>query len=405
MNKCPIKYILFCFSFLFISCNSKVDWTKYFTSDKTTPFGTYILRKELNDIFFDSYITDTEEPLNHSINNFYPSERSEIRYIFINSYLIHDEAALEHLIQIAENGASIFISIQNTPSYFNQLLEIETNKFLPNDFVNHYSLSISENSQNSNYPIDKGAGFSYINSYNPETTEVLGNLHFNDTIEPNFVRIRFGSGYFYLHTEPIAFTNYYMLENENYNYVTDVFSFVDDGEILWNNNRFQTINATKKTEGGFFDALSFIQNHNSLMTALYLLITMGLLYLIFNSQRKQRIVPIRLPYKNYTLDFAKTLAELYRNHPDHSAMVQYKINFFFEQIRIKYNITTKNMDNDFENLLSAKSGVDELTCSRLTNLIKQLKSKKTITKDDYIKLNTIIESFNKKSNIYDYGKS
>ena len=32
---------------LMMSCDSGIDWTPYYTSDKTTPYGTYVLRKEL----------------------------------------------------------------------------------------------------------------------------------------------------------------------------------------------------------------------------------------------------------------------------------------------------------------------------------------------------------------------
>ena len=57
-----------------------------------------------------------------------------------------------------------------------------------------------------------------------------------------------------------------MLENDYYNYVTEVFSYIEDGNILWANHQFYNINYEEKSEGDFFSALSFIQRHDSLMT-------------------------------------------------------------------------------------------------------------------------------------------
>lgn len=124
------------------------------------------------------------------------------------------------------------------------------------------------------------------------------------------------------------------------------------------------------------------------------------MYLFFNSKRRQRAVPIVLPYPNYTLDFAKTLSELYRYNTDHTAMVRYKINYFLEQLRLHYYITAKDTEKDFSEILSAKSGVDAETCRKLVLKIDILKSKNYLDKEDFFALHTLIESFKQKSKNY-----
>lgn len=401
MKKCLIKYSILFIGLLMMSCDSGVDWTPYYTSDKTTPYGTYVLRKELDNIFENSEITDVKEVI-ADLDKY--GFDYDFRYIFIYDRMLQREDALDRLARIASYGGSVFISTYETSNAFNEILEIETESYYTNNLTTQ-SLSLENNSNNEKYTLKDYRRSAIISNYNPYTTEVLGSIKIDDEIYPNFIRIRYGNGYIYYHSSPIIFTNYYMLENDYYNYVTEVFSYIEDGNILWANHQFYNINYEEKSEGDFFSALSFIQRHNSLMTALYLLILMGLMYLIFNSKRRQRILPIIFPYRNHTLDFAKTLAELYRHHPDHQAMAQYRINYFLEQIRTKYNITSKDIENDFAETLSAKSAVDLSTCRELTSIIQKIKHKNNITKDDFFQLNHSIEKFNHQSKIYNYGKS
>ena len=252
-----------------------------------------------------------------------------------------------------------------------------------------------------NYIFDKGVGTSFISKYNSETTDVLGYLIYENKKEPNFVKVFYGDGFLLIHTEPIAFTNYHMLNKNHYQYVVDMFSYLNDENIIWDNHRMYNRRAPgERNDGGFFDSLNFILKHQSLKWGFFLLLAMGIAFLLFNSKRKQKAIPIVLPYKNYTLDFAKTLSELYRYNSDHTAMVKYKINYFLEQIRVHYNITAKDTEKDFTEILSAKSGVDQETCRKIVLAIDIFKSKSYLDKEDFFKLQSLIESFNQKSNSY-----
>jgi hypothetical protein len=191
-----------------------------------------------------------------------------------------------------------------------------------------------------------------------------------------------------------------MLRGERSEYAAEVFSYMEDADILWDNHRIGRRQNSTPKNGGFFDALSFILKHQSLRWAFYLLLVSGILFLIFNSKRKQKAVPVLLPYTNYTLDFAKTLSELYRYNSDHTAMVKYKINFFLEQIKTRYNITSKDTEKDFSELLSAKSGVNLNLCEKLVLTIDIFRNKNYLDKEDFYKLQTLIESFNQNSNLY-----
>src|SRR5690606_19615118 len=106
------------------------------------------------------------------------------------------------------------------------------------------------------------------------------------------------------------------------------------------------------------------------------------------------------PYPNYSLGFARTLSELYKNHSNHTALVKYKINYFLDQIRVHYHISAKDTQNDFAELLSTKSGVDIKLCKKLALQIDIFRTKDYLDKEDFFKLESLIHSFKLKSGHY-----
>lgn len=381
------------------STERPVDWTPTFDSAHTIPYGTYVLHRELKDIFPNSKVINIKE------NTYEYLEKIQYDYSIDNYMLIQNEniftdAVWEKLLLYVNYGGTAFISGAKNPS-FEKYLEVKYHSIEPpnSGLENEKKLSVIKSGKEEIFKFKKGVGTNYFSNYNPLTTEILGYIHYNGKKLPNFIKVYHGSGHFLLHAEPFAFTNYYMLRNENYKYVTNVLSYVPDQDILWDNHRINQ-RETSKNDGGFFSALSFIMKHQSLRWALILLISMGLMFLIFNSKRRQKAIKIIEPYPNYSLSFAQTLSELYKNNADHTAIVKYKINYFLEQIRIHYNISSKDTEKDFSELLSAKSGVDLVLCKKIALQIDIYRSKNYLDKEDFFKLQSLIHSFNQKSGQY-----
>lgn len=394
-----LKYLLVLVGFLNFSCvEQPVNWTPTFDSAHTIPYGTYVLRKELKNIFPDSKIYNITEP---TYDYFYQLFQIKNRdhYIYIDRFDRHSEETWEEISSYVSKGGSALISLAEGNNILEKNFGIKWAKIDQSDKDQLVRLSIKTPTQDNTYLYEKGARTTYFSNYNPELTDVLGYVEFEGKKLPNLLKVDYGDGYVLFQAEPIAFTNYHMLRNNNAEYVQNLFSYMEGENIIWDNHYIQ-YRYKEGDNGGFFNALSFILKHQSLRWALFILITMGLMYLFFNGKRKQKAIPIILPYKNYTLDFAKTLSALYRYHPDHTAMVRYKINYFLDQIRTRYHISSKEMEKDFSEILSAKSGVDLTTCEKLVLTIDIFKLKSYLDKEDFFKLQSLIETFNQKSQFY-----
>lgn len=387
--------------FLIFGCSERpVNWAPTFDSSHTIPYGTYVLHRELAALFPYSKVTNIKDNTYEYLEKIQYDYRTD-NYVLIYPTDLFTDATWEKLLSYVNNGGTAFVSLGIENPTFEKYLEVQYHSFEPPDYADEVNttLSVSASGKEKSYKFRKGAGTNYFSGFNPETTEVLGHITYKEKKEPNFLKVYHGSGYFLLHTEPYAFTNYYMLRSDNYKYVADVLSYLPDEDIIWDNHRINQRESIR-SNGGFFNALGFIIKHQSLRWAFFLLVTMGLLFLLFNSKRRQKAIRIIQPYPNYSLNFAQTLSELYKNNADHTALVKYKINYFLEEIRIHYNISAKDTEKDFSELLSAKSEVDLKLCKKLALQIDIFRSKNYLDKEDFFKLQSLIQSFNQKSGHY-----
>lgn len=393
MRKLAFYLFFFVISLLFSACeNSSVNWEPTFNSNHKIPYGTFVLRQELPTLFPDSNILNLQNNPYNTLWENYPLDT----YMYINCENNYGEENWNQVLNHVNNGGSAFVSIGENIPVFEETLGVRIVS-IPQKRNN---LTLEINKQK--FVLNKDFQASYFSEFDEEFADVLGYSNVDKAKQVNFLKIYFGEGILFLHTEPYAFTNYYLLRENNMKYTENVFSYMTDQNILWDNfqdNYFQNTQ-DEKLNDGFFAMLGFILKSPGLRQAFWLLLIVGILFLILNSRRRQAAVPILLPYSNYSLNFAKTLSNLYRNNSDHTALARYKINYFLEQIKVYYHITSKDTEKDFSELLSTKSGVNLKTCKKLVDSLEFIKSENTVSKQDFFTLESQIETFTKKSKNY-----
>ena len=138
--------------------------------------------------------------------------------------------------------------------------------------------------------------------------------------------------------------------------------------------------------------LHYVLNQPPLKWAWYLLLIGLLIFILFNAKRKQRIVPILKPLPNTTVDFTKTIGNLYYQEGNHQNLIDKKIIYFLEKIRSEYHIDTTILDEKFIEKLHQKTGkniADITTVVRLINY--QRKSYNQSIESDLIDINNAME--------------
>lgn len=117
-----------------------------------------------------------------------------------------------------------------------------------------------------------------------------------------------------------------------------------------------------------------------------------MLFVIFNAKRKQRIVPVIEPLKNKSVEFVKSIGNLYLQEGDFHDMMAKKAQFFLNKVRMDLLIDTQNLDGDFSHKLHLKTGKSLEEINEAVILIKKGQDPyASVMKEDLIRMNQLLD--------------
>jgi len=369
--------------------NKEHDWSLHFSHLSKDPHGTYALTALIpdhlrNQKFVNSYKTIYE--LKDSI-------QSQENILIISSRFAPDEEDAKVLLTLVENGATAFISSNDFSGTFADTLGLATgDSFFQGE--NSFSQSDSASLHFVSPVMDSSRSFYYkranIHNYFRKIDSVSANvIAKNDFNQPITVRIKKGKGAFILNCTPITFTNIYLLEKQNHEFVATSLSYLPERNTY--RTEFYHLGRMEIST-----PLRFILTNEPLSWAYYIAIITLLLFMMFEAKRKQRIIPVIRPLANTTLEFVSTIGSLYYQRGDHKNIADKKIQFFFDYIHVHYFVSTTQRDEGFISMVARKSGTGEQTVRSLMELINTILSKEKIAKEELSSLNTLLEKFYKK---------
>ena len=374
-----------------------LNWRDSYSASDKIPLGCYVLYNELASFSNQSIEVSTKNSF-ESLKELKGATKT-ISF-FINDRISFDKQASESILKYVENGNSVFISANYFYGELSDTLNIKVgtdyNKFFKRPSLNSFTSPHLRQNEKRFSDVIENSYFTKIDTLN---AIALGTLKvdknekiINDTIPDiniNFIKMPYGSnnGAFYIHTNPFAFTNYHMLHDKE-DYAATVLSFLPKHPIIWDNYY-------KSGRKIITSPLRFILQNQALKWAFYIALLSLILFVIFRGKRTQRIIPVVEPLKNATLDFTKTIGDLYYQHGDFTNIITNKIEYFLEQIRSKYYLNTNELNEGFISKLAIKSSNKKEDTKALIDYLVYLKSKSSHTETDLIQLNKLIESFTK----------
>ena len=375
--------------------NKTVDWEESFDEKSNTPYGVSVLYKELPKLFKAHKVRTVyhqpESYLRANSEDGYGEHIAEGNYIIIGNSDYLEDDSIDELLSFVDTGNTLFISDYYFPQKFHDTLDVSV------DFVKNEKDSISYLSLKhlniDEIKLDRNPSDQYFSEFDSINHKVLGHSKI-DYKHVNFLQVPFGEGQVFLHLEPKIFTNYNLLKEDRYKYVEGALSYLPDSNIYFDSyTKMQTGydgDVEKESNlGWFLEQLSF-------KWAWYTAIIFGILFMIFNAKRRQRIIKIIKPLQNTTVAFVKTVSNLYFDTKDHKNLVDKKITYFLEKIRHDLNINTDILDDQFTEKLALKTGKKQEDVKKLVNYINLMRSKNEFFEENLIKLNRHIEAFYKK---------
>jgi hypothetical protein len=214
----------------------------------------------------------------------------------------------------------------------------------------------------------------------------------------NFIKVPYGEGFFYIHTTPIAFTNYYLRDEDKLTYAQNVFSHLPDGAIYWDegSHYFHSPDGSNSRSNPFGKSeLNYILSQPASRWAFYTLLTGILLYIVFYMKRRQRIIAVIEPYANTSIEYVQSIGALYFMKKEHRKLAEQKFKLFLSYLRNRYRIPTQVIDEAFIKKVASTSKVDELQVRKVVDSYKEFESKMHMNEEQLISFNNYLEYFYK----------
>jgi hypothetical protein len=205
------------------------------------------------------------------------------------------------------------------------------------------------------------------------------------------IRLDYGRGHFYLCTAPAAFTNFYLLRPRNAAFAAAALAYLPARRTWW--DEYQ-----KQGPVGEQSLLRVVFAHEALKWAYYLCLAGGLLFVLVEARRRQRIIPTIKPLPNTTLLFTRTVASLYRQGSNHALIAEKKVRLFLDYLRTHFQENAPDFaDSDFRERLSQKSGLTRNRVDELLRLVNFARTAPQMTDQQLLQLSKALSDFKREA--------
>ena len=359
-----------------------VVWTPTYLKNDKIPFGTYILYNRINDIFPGDSVKVFREPVYNVINDY---QINSATYIIICEQINLNEYDINKLKGFIKKGNDVFISAQYYGDQFKKDLKLETDVNYGADSITDKIHFVNKHfEENKKYPLRKNQSDTYFSEI--DTAHAIS-LAQNDSLKSIFIKYSFGKGNLYLNSNPQSFTNYSLINADGAEYVAKVLSYLKNNKvIIWDEYYTQGREGDESIMRVFFRS-------PPLKWAYYIALISLILFVIYEKKRRQRIIPVIEPLKNSTVDFVNVVGQVYYEQRNNLNIAEKKTLFFLEYLRSRYYLKTTNLDAEFAELLSHKTGVAFSLAQDLVGHLSLIGLQKQVTDHELIQLNQLIEQF------------
>ena len=383
--------------FLFVEYNKPKDinWYPSYVSRHKIPYGTRVFKTLATEQWGDR-LRETYSPPFDLLQN----EEFEGTFLFVNSRVNFGDAENNIILDWVSQGNRLFISANNFDYFLLDTLGVVTQRLFDHESLEptfEYALLNDKSTQNKvTWNRDYSKGF--FHKIDSTTTRTLGTVNVvNDSsgvseARVNFIRSRFGKGEILLHLAPEAFTNYFLLNDKDHlDYTAQVASYLNTEDALYLDayyKRGKTVEVSPMRI--FLDTTEF-------KWAYYLTLIGALLYIVFQGRRKQRAIPVIPPLKNQSLNFTRTIGDMYYEGSQRKSIASHKIEFFLEYIRTQFYLPTEKIDSNFIKQLAARSQHTPQQIEQLFQFLQNVQEADSLSDPILEQLENRIQNFKKQA--------
>lgn len=395
-----ITYQLVLLISLLASCGSRKrlnERVSLWRNDKI-PYGTFYAYQNLQRMFPDAEIEVTKKSPDRYRSlklgeqaDAYLDEDLRSAHVIISPRVRPDAGELRAMFNYVGQGNHIFISSFDIGQELLDSLHLAVNggstPYREDSLTVSVIHPVTYDSLSFTYP-----GKAFDNNFSSVDTAITNVLGKDFKGQINYVKITYESGgSISIHLAPMAFTNFFLLHRDNKEYYDNALSYLPkDIEVVKWDDYFR--NRTSDKNQGFSKLAPFL-NNEILSWAFWLAVILFLLIYLFESKRKQKIIPARPAVRNASLDFVKTVGRLYFQRRDNKNLALKMSAHFLDGVRTRYNLPTSVLNEEFENKLAYKSDYDRKQIHDLVYTIKTLPDQPSVSDEELLSFNEKLDKF------------
>lgn len=212
------------------------------------------------------------------------------------------------------------------------------------------------------HPLYLTEGRSFYSWEEKDSTQLYDRIHC-DSLEivvrdnenrPVVMRLFIGAGELFLVATPLMFTNYGILDGDNGSYAFRLLSYMKDRPLI----RLEAYGVNNQPSHTPF---RYFLSQAPLRWALYMTLIVIIVFMVFTSKRRQRVIPVVSPPANQTLRFTQLIGNLYYQKKDYKDMVRKKYLYFCTEVKRLNGLDLQSDEPDEElcRRLAEKMGRDE----------------------------------------------
>lgn len=371
----------------------ELDWTPTYHFKDKIPFGTYVTHDLMKDMF-------EGREANHSFSTIYFNETNDVErtnQLMIGNQILLSELDFDALLNFVDEGYTVMMAgnrlsgrLMDSLDFsmgINEAFATANIEEIQDGLIGELNTKVHfniEGRQSETFTFPFAASISYFDEYNKDNWEVLAA---NEDDGPVVLRLKDREGQLILSSLPMAFTNYFVLDEKTSGFAETMLSFFPKDEAL-THNEFYHIGRVEPTS-----KVRFFLRHEPLKWALFLLIVVVLIFMLFESKRRQRVIPVVKPLQNTTLEFVNVLGRLYYRQSDHAKLASKRIAYWKEFVRSHYNLSTEKLDQHFIDELVRKSGRKETSVKNLVSVAQQLEEGREMSSGELLLLEKQLNEF------------
>ncbi len=328
-------------------------WKETYHHKDKYPYGSYILFDRLEDLF----------PNYETSHKTVPELAQRSGNLVITASVINfTDTEISKVMDKVYEGNTVLLSASQFNRPFLDSLKLSTDYTYDLGVINDSTVVDFKGDKSAMYPENFFGTYFEVNDSTIEDAEgdkwtILASVSGN----PVMIKRKLGKGEIVLSTTPLIFTNYGVLINHTL------------AELALSQLPYETVHFTYFYQLGKVSSKSpfrYVLSQVALRWALYLTLFIILAFMILNSQRRQKVIPVVSPPVNTTVDYVKTLAALFRREKSYAKAKDKLVQHFLRKLHRRYGVPPSFSDKYYL-FIAKKTGLEQELVKRIFSRIEK----------------------------------